>query len=103
MVTTHLENKSLREAWFSFRFLREEGFLIFCLFPMCSLRRPKAPQFLSHFCFKFNFYIYNLFKGGGIGMHDKACFHFGKSFYVWECTMLKKNIDDGQSNDSWEK
>jgi len=44
--------RSLREAWFSFGFLREEGFFVFCLFPMCSLRRPKSTSVFIPFLFK---------------------------------------------------
>jgi hypothetical protein len=39
----------------------------------------------------------------GIGKHDKACFHFGERFYIWECPSFE-NIGDGKSKDSfWNK
>jgi hypothetical protein len=42
-------------------------------------------------------------REGGIGKHDKACFHFGERFYVLECPIFE-NIGDGKSNVSfWKK
>ncbi len=34
-------------------------------------------------------------RKGGIGKYDKACFHFGEPFYVWECPICE-NIGDGK-------
>jgi hypothetical protein len=66
---------------------------------------PKAPPFSSHHCSpNFNFHIYITGRWErSIGKHDKACFHFGERFYVWECPIFE-NIGDGKSNDSfWKK
>jgi len=66
---------------------------------------PKAPPFSSHHCSpNFNFHIYiTRRREGGIGKHDKACFHFGERFYVRECPIFE-NIGDGKSNESfWKK
>jgi hypothetical protein len=63
---------------------------------------PKAPPFSSHYCCpNFNFHIYiTRRREGHIGKQDKAFFHFGERFYVWECPIFE-NIGDGRSNDSF--
>jgi len=76
------------------------------MFPMCWLRRSQNHlRFHPIIVLQTSTFIYILLgeARGGIGKHDKACFHFGERFYVWECPIFE-NIGDGKSNDSfWKK
>jgi hypothetical protein len=78
---------------------------VFCMFPMCSLQRSqKHLRFHPIIVLQTSNFIYiTRRREGGTGKHDKACFHFGERFYVWECPIFE-NIGDGRSNDSfWKK
>jgi hypothetical protein len=97
---------SLMSHWWT---IASQPFFLFLYVPNVFLTTfPKAPQFISHHLLSkiqlSYIYIYICCRReGGIGEHDKVCFHFGERFYVWEWPIFE-NIGDGKSNDYfWKK